>query len=175
MPASFHTYAITPFIQGLQSLKHVLKKAEEHAKANNIPLDDLVNARLIDDMNPLAFQVFVVANTSSKALSRATFVETPTQPQPDKTFDDFYKRIDEVLAEFEKADLAVIAANEGKTFKAELGPREFEATPETYVLAFAIPNFFFHVVAAYAILRAKGVPVGKMDYLGPFVAPIIGA
>ncbi|KAL6231422.1 hypothetical protein BDW75DRAFT_44646 [Aspergillus navahoensis] len=171
--STIHTYAITPLIRGLKALNTILKKAEEHAKANNIPLEDLVNASLIADMKPLSFQVFVTTNAAVKVLSRATFVEPPVQNDTDKTFDDFYKRIDETLAALEKVDAAVIQAHEGKTFKAPLGPTEAEFTPESYVTSYAMPNFFFHLVTAYDILRAKGVPVGKMDYLKDFLADII--
>ncbi|KAL4916737.1 hypothetical protein BDW62DRAFT_202398 [Aspergillus aurantiobrunneus] len=172
MSSAFNTYTIAPFIKGLKSLSHTLKKGEEHASQNNIPLDDLVNAALIDDMKPLSFQVFITANIAIKTLSRATSVEPPAQEPSDKTFADFYKRIDETIAALEKADPAAFAANEGKTFKAPVGPKEFEFTPESYALAFSIPNFYFHLVTAYDILRAKGVPVGKADFLGEFFVGI---
>lgn len=173
MSSAIYTYTIDPFIKGLQALKVILQKAEEHAKTNNIPIDDLFNASLGHDMKGLAFQVFIVASTAVKTVSRASFVEPPVMEQTDKTFDDFYKRIDEALAALEKADPAVLAANEGKKFKAPMGPKEFEFTPETYAVLFATPNFYFHLVTAYDILRAKGVPVGKMDYLTSFMAPIM--
>ncbi|KAL4734430.1 hypothetical protein BDV11DRAFT_54900 [Aspergillus similis] len=171
--STFHTYAVTPLIRGLKTLTAILKKAEEHAKANNIPLEDLVNASLIADMKPLSFQVYIATNSAVKLVSRATFVEPPAQSDTDKTFDDFYKRIDEALATLEKVDPQVLAANESKTFKAPLGPKEFEFTPESYANGYAVPNFFFHLVTAYDILRAKGVPVGKMDYLTDFLAGIV--
>ncbi|KAL4863793.1 hypothetical protein BDV12DRAFT_177017 [Aspergillus spectabilis] len=165
MSSSFIT-----FTKGLSTLKAVLKKAEAHATSNNIPIDDLFNARLIDDMLPLSFQVFVVNNTAIKAISRGTFVEPPVQAQNDKTFDDFYARIDETLAEIEKVDLASLAATKDKTFKAPLGRREVELTFESYAAAFSLPTFFFHLVTVYNILRARGVPLGKLDYLGGFLA-----
>lgn len=173
MSSSIYTYTIDPFVKGIQALKVILQKAEKHAKANNIPIDDLFNASLGHDMKGLPFQVFIVTNTAIKTLCRATFVEPPSQEQNDKSFDDFYKRIDDALAALEKADLAVLAANEGKKFKAPMGPKEYEFTPETYAVLFATPNFYFHLVTAYDILRAKGVPVGKLDYLGSFMAPVM--
>ncbi|KAL4981381.1 hypothetical protein BDW68DRAFT_90125 [Aspergillus falconensis] len=170
--STIHTYTVGPLIRGLKSLTAILKKAEEHAKANNIPLEDLVNASLIADMKPLSFQVFITTNVAVKLISRVTFVEPPVQNDTDKTFDDFYKRIDEAVAALEKVDPAAIQANEGKTFKAPLGPMELEFTSESYATEYAMPNFFFHLVTAYGILRAKGVPVGKMDYLRDFLGEI---
>ena len=173
MSSAVYTYTIDPFIKGLQALKAILQKTEEHAKANNIPIDDLFNASLGHDMKGLPFQVFICTSAAVKTLCRATFVEPPAMEQTDKTFADLYKRIDEALAALEKADAAAIAANEGKKFKAPMGPQEFEFTSESYAVAFAAPNFYFHLVTAYDILRAKGVPLGKMDYLAPFMAPVM--
>ncbi|KAL4933228.1 DUF1993 domain-containing protein [Aspergillus undulatus] len=174
MSSLTHTYTISLFTQGLKSLKHTLQKAEEHAKTTNTPLEDLVNASLISDMKPLSFQVFIVTNTAIKAAYRPTLREPPSQQDSDKTFEDFYKRIHETIAELEKTGPEAIAANEGKTFKAPLGPKEVEFTGDSYAVAYAMPNFFFHLVTAYDILRAKGVPLGKIDYLGEFLAPFSG-
>ncbi|KAL4899873.1 hypothetical protein BDW74DRAFT_106963 [Aspergillus multicolor] len=167
--SSFHTYTITPLIRGLKSLKTTLKKAESHASANNIASSDYVSASLIADMKPLSFQVFIATNTAVKVLARATFVEPPQQQDTDKSFEDFYHRIDETIAELEKVDVETLKSYEGKTFKAPLGPMEVDFTPETYAVQYALPNFYFHLVTAYGILRAKGVPVGKLDYLKDFL------
>ncbi|KAL4803368.1 hypothetical protein BDV18DRAFT_144646 [Aspergillus unguis] len=166
---SYHTYTIVPFIRGLKALTNTLKKAEEHAKSTNVPVDSYADATLISDMKGLAFQIFIATNIATKAVYRAQGAEPPAQEDTDKTFADFYKRIDETIAALEKADQAVLAANEGKKFKFPLGPKEFEMTPVQYSTTFATPNFFFHVVTAYDILRAKGVPLGKMDYLSEFL------
>ncbi|KAL3469342.1 hypothetical protein BJX99DRAFT_241525 [Aspergillus californicus] len=165
----FYDHSLPVFTKGLKALSIILHKAEDHAKANNIPLNDFFTAALTDDMKPLPFQVFVATNTALKALARASFVAPPEQEQSDTTFEDLYTRVDETLAALEKADPAVLAANDGKTFKAPLGPQEFEFTAASYVARFALPNYFFHLVTAYDILRAKGVPIGKMDYLVSFV------
>ncbi|RDW76853.1 DUF1993 domain-containing protein [Aspergillus mulundensis] len=167
--SALYTYTFTPLLRGLKSLKTTLQKAESHAQANNIAPETYVTASLIDDMKPLSFQVFIVANAATKVLARSTFVEPPQQEDTDKTFDDFYARIDETIAALEKVDVEVLKANEGKTFKAPLGPIEAEFTPESYATSYAMPNFFFHLVTAYGILRAKGVPVGKLDYLKDFL------
>ncbi|KAL4939176.1 hypothetical protein BDV06DRAFT_199343 [Aspergillus oleicola] len=172
MSSPMHTYTISLFTEGLRSLQHTLKKAEEHAKANNVPADDLVNATLITDMKPLSFQVFIAANTALKAAYRSTMRDPPSQEDTDKSFSDFYKRLDETITELETVKPEAIAEHEGKTFQAPLGPKEFEFTGESYAVAFAIPNFFFHLVTAYDILRAKGIPLGKIDYLGAFLKPV---
>jgi hypothetical protein len=157
------------FANGLRTLKFDLQKAEEHAKSNNISLDNLITARLIDDMQPLAFQVLAVHNTVHKVLSRAKNIEPAALDAGDKSFEDFYKRIDSILAELEKTDIAALEGNKDKTFKTPAGGREPVFTVEEYGVAFGVPNFFFHLVTAYDILRAQGIPLGKKDYLGPFL------
>ncbi|KAJ5383824.1 hypothetical protein N7517_001735 [Penicillium concentricum] len=170
MASPFYNYTIATFTRGLNTLSTLLKKAEEYAKENNIPLDDLLNARLVEDMKPLSFQVVTATNTVFKTLSRAAFVDPPPQQEPDKTYEDLYKRLDRTLAELEKVDPAQIAVKEGQTFKAPIGKNEFDYTIEDYSVRFAIPNFYFHVVTVYEILRVKGVQIGKMDYLSEFTA-----
>ncbi|KAL4957541.1 hypothetical protein BDW69DRAFT_156075 [Aspergillus filifer] len=174
MSSATHTYTIALFTEGLRSLKHILQKAEEHAQTNNVPINDYVSSNLIADMKPLSFQVFITANTAVKAAYRCTSREPPAQEDTDKTFADFYKRIDEALAELESVKPETVQEHEGKSFKAPLGPREFEFTNESYAVAYAMPNFFFHLVTAYDILRARGVPLGKLDYLKDFLKPVGG-
>ncbi|CAP80627.1 hypothetical protein E8E15_003423 [Penicillium rubens] len=170
MASPFYNYTVATFTRGLNTLSTLLKKAEEYAKENNIALDELLNARLVEDMKPVSFQILAATNTVSKALARAASVEPSTQQEVDKTYEELYKRIESTLAELEKADPAQIASKEGQTFKAPLGDAVFDFTLEDYSVRFAIPNFYFHVVTTYGILRAKGVQIGKLDYLSDFVA-----
>ncbi|KAJ5164256.1 uncharacterized protein N7500_006086 [Penicillium coprophilum] len=170
MASPFCSYTIPTFTRGIKTLSALLKKAEEHAKENNIPLDEVLNARLVEDMKPLSFQIVSVTNTIHKTLARASFVEPPPHEEPDKTYEDLYKRLDRTLAELETVDLANIASKEGQKFKVPLGNHEFDWTSEEFSVRLAIPNFYFHVVTAYGILRARGVQIGKMDYLSEFTA-----
>ncbi|OQD95886.1 hypothetical protein PENSOL_c018G02733 [Penicillium solitum] len=148
MASPFYNYTIATLTRGLNTLSTLLKKAEEYAKEKNIPLDELLNARLVEDMKPLSFQI----------------------DEPDKTYEDLYKRLDRTLAELEKVDPAKIAIKEGQVFKAPIGMNVFDFTLEDYSVQFVIPNFYFHVVTAYEILRVKGVQIGKLDYLSEFMA-----
>ncbi|KGO76173.1 protein of unknown function DUF1993 [Penicillium italicum] len=170
MASPFCNYTIATFTRGLNTLSFLLKKAEQYAEEKNTPLDELLNARLVEDMKPLSFQVVTATNTVSKALARAASVEPPPQYEPDGTYEDLYKRLDRTLAELEKADRARIALKEGQAFKAPIGIKVFDFTLEDYSVRFAIPNFYFHIVTAYEILRVKGVQIGKLDYLSEFTA-----
>ncbi|KAL2860822.1 DUF1993 domain-containing protein [Aspergillus lucknowensis] len=169
MASPYHSYAITSAIKALKTQKAILQKGEEHAKQKGAPLDDLFNARLYEDMWPLSLQVWAATSNALKLYYLAAHVEVPNFEQSDKTYEDLYKRIDETLAILEKADTATLAANEGKTFKAPMGPSELEFTPEGYAVRFGLGNFFFHIVTAYNILRKEGVNLTKWDYLKNFM------
>lgn len=169
MASQLYNTTIPVYVNGLTALTGILKKAESYAAEKGIPLDDLINARLYEDMRPLTFQVQVASSTALKAVARATQTEPLDLPFNETTFDELHARITKTLEVLKALDPAVFASHEKTPFKAPLGPQEFEFTTETYNTKYGLPNFFFHLSTAYAILRSKGVPLGKMDYLLPFV------
>ncbi|RAL07133.1 DUF1993 domain-containing protein [Aspergillus homomorphus CBS 101889] len=170
MTSSVYTIAIPTFIHGLETLSHILKKGEEYATQHSIPLDDLLHASLHESMKSLSFQVFVTEFNIRKTINRAQLVEPPTPQPEDQTYQELYIRIDKALADLKKITPSVFAGKEQTSFKAPIGDQEVEFTPESYVLNFGLPNVYFHIVTAYSILRAQGVPLGKLDYLQNFLA-----
>ncbi|KAJ9490260.1 hypothetical protein VN97_g2986 [Penicillium thymicola] len=94
-------------------------------------------------MKPLSVQIVTATNIVSKALVRATVVEPPPQQEPDKSYEDLYKRLDRTLAGFGKVDPAKITTKEGQSFKAPIGTNVFYFTLEDYSARFLIPNFYF--------------------------------
>ncbi|CAG8224486.1 unnamed protein product [Penicillium olsonii] len=170
MASPFYNYTIATFIRGLDTLYYILKKAEEHAKENTISLNELLNARIAEDMQPLAFQVVTATNNVGKALARAFSVEPPPQYPPDETWEELYSRIERYIVELKAVDADMCASREGKTFAAPIGVETFQYTLEEYSVRFSIPNFYFHLVTTYATLRSKGLDLGKLDYLAQFTA-----
>jgi hypothetical protein len=155
------------FLQVLTSLRGVLEKGLAHARETGVDPDSLVEARLVDDMFPLSFQVQRVCDHSAGALrdvsqGRFTF--------PQKGAYD-YAGLQALLADAETQlrgwTREAVDALEGREVVFDTGhapARTFAA--EAFLFSFSIPNFHFHAVTAYDILRMKGVPVGKRDYLG---------
>lgn len=142
-----------------------LDKAEAHAKAKSFDVNAFVKTRLVVDQLPLSFQIQNACDTAKLAASRMTGKEAPAHPDTEKTVDELRARVKSVIAfletisekDYEGAGDRIIRTPrwEGKV-----------AFGRDYYLEHAVPNFFFHVTHAYAILRANGVDVGKGDYLG---------
>jgi uncharacterized protein len=159
---SLYDVTIPMFIRSLQNLDAIMKKAEEHAKANNLSLNDFTEARLAPDMHPLPFQVQTACNTAKFVVVRVGGQENVPQEDNEKTFEELHARIAktlEILGKAKREDF------EGKE-ESEVIYRDRKFKGLVYCTMFAIPNFYFHIMATYAILRNKGVQVGKMDYLG---------
>ncbi|PYI19006.1 hypothetical protein BO86DRAFT_384826 [Aspergillus japonicus CBS 114.51] len=170
MSSTVYTITIPTFINGLQTLSHILKKGEEYATEKGIALDTLLNARLYEDMKPLSFQIFATVLNIRKTIARTQLVDPPAPLPEAKTYQDLYTSIDAALAEIQQLTPAGFADKEQTAFKAPLGDHEIEFTPESYALNFGLPNVYFHITTAYAILRAQGVPLGKLDFLKNFLS-----
>ncbi|KAK2685291.1 hypothetical protein QWA68_015949 [Fusarium oxysporum] len=151
--------------RGMSTLANILKKASEHTDAASFPA-----AKLYEDMLPLSSQVQRASNTAKSSISRLTGVEADAWDDSEKTLDGLIARCEKTVSLLKGVDAKLIEGRE--TAKVELslgsaGTRQF--TGKEYILTYVVPNFFFHLQTAYAILRMKGVPLGKGDFLGPFM------
>jgi hypothetical protein len=153
--------SIPVFIRALDNLSAILKKGEAHAGSASF-----VDARLAPDMLTLAGQVQRASDAAKGAVARLGGIDNPSFPDTEKTFAELQARIKKTIDFLQGVKPAQIDGSEQKTIEMKAGGRELKFTGIDYLLGFALPNFFFHVTTAYAILRHKGVPIGKMDYLG---------
>lgn len=160
---------ITQFTKMLHTLSRLLDKADKHAEAHNFAPEVLLNARLLPDMLPLTSQVQMACDAARLATSVLAGKQIPI-------FDDSEKTIPELKALIEKT-IAYVSSMKESDFS---GWEERRVAPPGWAGAFlgkdyfyqhGVPNFYFHMVTAYAILRHKGVRIGKMDYIGqlPFL------
>ncbi|PHH91415.1 hypothetical protein CDD83_558 [Cordyceps sp. RAO-2017] len=153
----------------LNSLTAILKKGEAAPNAASLP-----GARIHDDMKPLTFQVHVACDLSNKVYARMTGQEPPKTEDELKTFADMHARIAQTLQLLAKADREAINKRVGEKVPVGLGPgKEAQISSLGYTNGYALPNIFFHVTTAYNILRKEGVPLGKMDYLKPFLGQYV--
>ena len=165
MTISFQDTSIATYQQFLQGVSAVLEKGAEFAQENNIDPQDLVMARLADDMMPLHFQVVSVCHHSLGALQGMRDGRfSPPSFDLDKSYNQLQALVAETLdgiANFE--DVEALA---GKSMVFALGEMEMPFTNENFLLSFSLPNFYFHVTTTYDLLRVKGLPLSKRDYLG---------
>ena len=168
MALSMYDLSVPVFSRGLGQLTHLLEKSLAHAKANDIDPATLADARLAPDMLTLAGQIQRASDASKLGVARISGITAPSFPDEEKTYDDLLARIEKTQAFLATVDRTMIDGQEERqvTIKSREGEAHF--TAQRYLLQFALPNFFFHVTTAYGVLRHKGMPIGKMDYLGKF-------
>ena len=169
MSISMYSAAIPVFKQMLNSLRDVLAKAEAHATARNIEPNALLQARLFPDMFPLLRQVQIAADFAKGVSARLADVELPAYEDSEKTFPELQARIAKTLAFIDGLSAAQIDGSETREIVLRPGtPKEKKLSGQTYLLAYGLPQFFFHVTTAYAILRHNGVEIGKKDFMGAY-------
>jgi len=166
MSLSMYQASIPVFRHQLQALAKILAKGEEHANARKLDHSALIQCRLYPDMFPLARQVQIGADAAKGAAARLAGVEVPSWEDNETTFTQLRERCDKTdkyLASFTPDQ---IDGSEERQIVLKLRDREVNFTGQQYLLGFAMPNFYFHMTTAYALLRQCGVEIGKRDFLG---------
>jgi uncharacterized protein len=167
MSISLYDATVLGFMQTVAAMEGVLQKGLAHCQQHDIDLNDLVEARLHPDMLPLRFQVASIVKNSVGALGCARaglFGRPPQTPNMD------YAALQALLADA-GAKLKAYTPDEvnallGRDLLFHAGEHKAMFTCEDFLLSFSLPNFHFHATTTYDILRWKGVPIGKRDYLG---------
>lgn len=168
MTLSMYQASVPVFQKMLGNLKDILQKGESYAVARKIEPSVLLNTRLHLDMFALTRQVQIAADVAKGACARLTGQEIPKYDDNEASFADLYARIDKTLAYLATFMASDIDGQEDRDITILPGGKEMHFKGQAYLMHWATPNFYFHVMAAYAILRHHGVDVGKMDYLGSF-------
>ena len=164
MPLSLHAALVPSWLQLLNSGKGWLDKAADHDMSEA----DLLDARLIDDMMPFTYQVKAMAIHSQGAIEAVREgVFSPDFNAPSITsLNGLREKLDGAIAFLQGLGEDELEGMVGQPMRFEIGPKRLDFTAENFLLSFSQPNFYFHATTAYGILRAKGVNVGKLDYLG---------
>lgn len=168
MAISMYQASVPVFVRALKILGTLLEKGEQHAEQHGIVPDVLLGARLAEDMLPLSAQVQRASDASKLCVQRLSGVEAPKFADDEATFQQLQERIANTIAYLDSVAPQQLEDSASRVVKLAAGAFEQEFQGDAYLLSFAIPNFFFHVVTAYDILRQQGVALGKRDYLGPY-------
>ena len=161
--------SVPVFKQLLTSLSAILTKAETYAAEKKFEPAVLLNARLYPDMFPLIRQVQVAADFAKSVSARLAGVEVPAYEDNEQTFADLQARIAKTLSFIESLTPAQFEGSETRDIVLRPGtPKEKKMIGHNYLINYGLPQFFFHVTTAYAILRHNGLDVGKGDFMGSF-------
>ena len=166
MALSMHAVGVSSFLTTLGALSRILDKAAAHCEAKKIDPAALLTMRLAPDMFPFTKQVQLTCDFAKNTLGRLTG-EPPKYPDDEKSLDDLKARIAKTIDYVKSFKDADIDALQEKDVTFPVGPQNtMTLKGAQYVLAFALPNFYFHATTAYDILRQAGVEIGKRDFLG---------
>jgi uncharacterized protein len=167
MAFSLYDATIPSYRQTLGAVAGLLVTAETFCADKQLPPQAIIDARLAPDMLPFAYQVkstAVHSLGSIEGVRRGVF--SPDMTPPPQTFATLKARIAETLAALEAMQREEIESFIGRDMCFEFRERRLEFTAENFLLCFSLPNFYFHATTAYDILRWKGAPIGKRDYMG---------
>ena len=167
MAISFYDVSVATYLQTLGAVSGFLAKGREHCEKTGIDLKEVVETRLIADMLPFRFQIISVAHHSLGAIEGIEAgVFGPPTGVPDLDYAGLEKRVADARSRLEKYEREAIDALEGRDVEFKLGERGMPFVARDFVLSFSLPNFYFHATTAYDILRMKGAPIGKRDFIG---------
>lgn len=167
MAISLYDISVATYLQTLGAVVGFLDKGDEHCRANGVSHDEVVETRLYPDMLPFRFQVVSVAHHS---LGTIKGIEAGVFTPPPAVSDLDYGALKGLVVEARDGLAGVsredVDALEGREVVFALGERKLPFLAQDFVMSFSLPNFYFHATTAYDILRMKGVPLGKRDFMG---------
>ncbi|MCJ2049136.1 DUF1993 family protein [Methylobacterium sp. J-070] len=161
MSISLHDVSVPIFVNGLRNMSAWLDKA-----ASEKPEAALLLGRLAPDMRPLPAQYQMASDSAKNAVARLAGIEAPAMPDVEASFAELKERCARTIAFVEGVDPAALAPAAEREVELKFpNGMGYRFTGQAYLTGFALPNFFFHVTTAYAILRGAGVTLGKPDFL----------
>ena len=166
---SLYSQSVPAFQQMLLALQAILKQADAHATSKKIEPDALLQARLFPDMFPLIRQVQIAADFSRGVSARLGGVDVPVFEGTERTFADLDTLLEQTLEFLKGLEAAGFEGAESREIVLRTGtPKEKRLSGAAYLTHYGLPQFYFHVTTAYALLRHNGIEVGKRDFMGTY-------
>lgn len=153
-------------LNALTNLKKILSKAEAWAAEKGVKEEVVLNARLALDMLPFVKQIQLASDNAKGIAARLGGVDVPSYADTEASFADLHERLQKTIDFVKSVSPDGFEGSETREIVLKFPSRTMEFTGLSYLTGFAVPNFFFHVTTAYAILRHSGVPLSKPDFLG---------
>jgi hypothetical protein len=163
---SMYTMSIESFLPMLAAMTTLLDKALAHATAKKFEPGVLVNARLAPDMFPLSRQIQIACDAAKIGSARLAGQEAPRFEDTETTIEELRARVQRTIEYLKTIPASAFDGAEDRDIKIPVRERTLEMKGLPYLRTWALPNFYFHVVTTYAILRHNGVQIGKPDFLG---------
>ena len=166
MAISMYSASVPYFLRQLKNLRAILEKGAAHAAARKFDTLVLFNSRLAPDMLPLVKQVQIASDNAKGCPARLAGIDPPKFADDETTYAQLLERIDKTVAFLKTLKKEQVDGSEDREIVLKFPNNTFTFRGQDYLSFFAIPNFTFHVVTAYNILRHNGVEIGKADVLG---------
>jgi len=166
MKISMHAMSHDVFKKALTQLVHLMEKGVASAEARKFDTSVLVAARLAPDMLPFSKQIQLTSDFAKNSMARLAGIDPPKFEDNETTMDELLARVKKTLDYIGTVPASALEGSETRDIKIPLRDRTLELKGLAFLQNWAIPNFFFHYVTAYNLLRHNGVDIGKRDYLG---------
>lgn len=167
MTTTLYDLSVPTFLQTVRAVGEFLDRTMRHCAETGADPDVFVNERLYPDMAPFHFQIEAAWHHAVWGLEAArTGAFTPPALVGPVPFAALRAMMNRAEAALQALTPEAVNGWAGRPLDLQIGPRRLAFTPETLILSFSLPNFHFHAVTAYDILRSRGVPLGKRDYEG---------
>jgi hypothetical protein len=166
MTISMHSASVPVFQRQLGAVLTWLDQAEAHATARKFDTANYLQMRLAPDMLPFVAQIRIASDAAKGCVARLAGQEPPKFEDNEATFAELRERVQKTLAYVESVPAAAFEGSDGRSITIPMRNRDpLNFTGEVFLRHWALPNFFFHVTMAYALLRHAGVALGKADFL----------
>jgi hypothetical protein len=166
MNISMHAMSHGVFKKALTQLLYVMEKGVASAKGRSFDTGVLVSARLAPDMLPFSKQVQLTSDFAKNSMARLAGIDPPRFEDNETTMEELSARVKKTIDYIDTVSAAALEGSETRDIKIPLRDRTVEFKGLAFLQNWAIPNFFFHHVTAYNLLRHNGVDIGKRDFLG---------
>jgi uncharacterized protein len=165
MSVSMHSASVPVFVRNLSNLLTWLDKAQAHAEARKFDPINYLGLRLAPDMLPFAKQIQIASDAAKGCVARLAGVDVPKWDDTELTLDDLRARIRKTIDYVQSVPAAQIDGSEAREITITLRSGDVKFDGQRFLEHWALPNFYFHIMTAYTLLRHAGVELGKQDYL----------